>query len=250
MPFHQVVMGSTISIHGVCSLNTVPLDVPNPSSTSPSGPRKPTKWNQQMTHLSQPRKSTWIRHQNQLGNSKVVLCYIQKKRLSRIYRPGAHFPFKPMTRNAIYLHGMCSKSTRNVLKFSDSGSCKWGGVRGSWAHTTLEFFFFISSWWSFFSFFSHKNFVKCVFGLRTTHSTFGFPTENNQIWCLFAPPGGHFKIIEFTKKVGSVSKRIKGVCHIVALPFTLKTILRQIKNYGNSSISPCKKNIIFKKKIL
>jgi hypothetical protein len=34
----------------------------------------------------------------------------------------------------------------------------------------------------------------------------------------------------------------KGVCHhIVALPFTLKRVLRQMKkNYGNSNISPCK----------
>jgi hypothetical protein len=38
----------------------------------------------------------------------------------------------------------------------------------------------------------------------------------------------------------------RGVCHIVSLPFTLKSILRQKKNYGNSNISPCK-NIIFKK---
>jgi hypothetical protein len=39
----------------------------------------------------------------------------------------------------------------------------------------------------------------------------------------------------------------KGLCHIVALPFTLKSILMQNKrNYGNSNISPCK-NIIFKK---
>jgi hypothetical protein len=30
----------------------------------------------------------------------------------------------------------------------------------------------------------------------------------------------------------------------VALPFTLKSILRQKKNYGNSNISPCK-NILF-----
>jgi hypothetical protein len=36
-----------------------------------------------------------------------------------------------------------------------------------------------------------------------------------------------------------------GVCHIVALPFTLKRILGQKKYYGNSNISPCK-NIIFK----
>jgi hypothetical protein len=32
----------------------------------------------------------------------------------------------------------------------------------------------------------------------------------------------------------------------VALPFTLKSILRQKKNYGNSNISPCK-NMVFKK---
>jgi len=40
-----------------------------------------------------------------------------------------------------------------------------------------------------------------------------------------------------------------GLCHTVALPFTLKCILGQKKNYGNSNISPCK-NIIFFKKIL
>jgi hypothetical protein len=38
----------------------------------------------------------------------------------------------------------------------------------------------------------------------------------------------------------------QGVCHTVALPITLKSILKQKKNYGNSNISPCK-NIIFKK---
>ncbi len=32
----------------------------------------------------------------------------------------------------------------------------------------------------------------------------------------------------------------------MALPFTLKSILRQKKNYGNSNIAPCK-NIIFQK---
>jgi hypothetical protein len=37
-----------------------------------------------------------------------------------------------------------------------------------------------------------------------------------------------------------------GVSHTVALPFTLKLILRQKKNYENSNISPCK-YIIFKK---
>ncbi len=38
----------------------------------------------------------------------------------------------------------------------------------------------------------------------------------------------------------------QGVCHTVALRFTLKSILRQKKNYWNSNISPCK-DIIFKK---
>jgi hypothetical protein len=32
----------------------------------------------------------------------------------------------------------------------------------------------------------------------------------------------------------------------MALPFTIESILRQKKNYGNSNISPCK-NVIFKK---
>jgi hypothetical protein len=38
----------------------------------------------------------------------------------------------------------------------------------------------------------------------------------------------------------------QGVCHTVALPFTLKKVSKQKKNYGNSNISPCK-NIILKK---
>jgi hypothetical protein len=42
----------------------------------------------------------------------------------------------------------------------------------------------------------------------------------------------------------------QGVCHTAALPFTLKSILRQKKNYGNSIISPCKKNLLIFKKIL
>jgi hypothetical protein len=44
---------------------------------------------------------------------------------------------------------------------------------------------------------------------------------------------------------GCTSLSKQGVCHIVALPFTLKSILSQNKNYGNSNISPSK-NIIFK----
>jgi hypothetical protein len=31
----------------------------------------------------------------------------------------------------------------------------------------------------------------------------------------------------------------QGVCHTVALPFTLKSILRKKKNYEKSNISPC-----------
>jgi hypothetical protein len=46
---------------------------------------------------------------------------------------------------------------------------------------------------------------------------------------------------------GSPFENKQGVCHIVALPFTLKKYLNaKKKNYGNSNISSCK-NIIFKK---
>jgi hypothetical protein len=38
----------------------------------------------------------------------------------------------------------------------------------------------------------------------------------------------------------------QGMCHTVALPFALKSILRQKKNYENSNISTLE-NIIFKK---
>jgi hypothetical protein len=41
--------------------------------------------------------------------------------------------------------------------------------------------------------------------------------------------------------LGGRSHLQQGVCHTVALPFTLKSILVQKKNYGNSNISPCKK---------
>jgi hypothetical protein len=40
-------------------------------------------------------------------------------------------------------------------------------------------------------------------------------------------------------KLGTLKNQ--GVCHTMALPFTLNSILRQKKkNYGNSNISPCK----------
>jgi hypothetical protein len=47
---------------------------------------------------------------------------------------------------------------------------------------------------------------------------------------------------------GGLADITRGVSHCPALPFTLKSILRQKKkNDGNSNISPCK-NIIFKRK--
>jgi hypothetical protein len=39
-----------------------------------------------------------------------------------------------------------------------------------------------------------------------------------------------------------LSSEEQGVCHNMALPFTLKSILSQKKNYGNSNMSPCKNN--------
>ncbi len=52
--------------------------------------------------------------------------------------------------------------------------------------------------------------------------------------------------------VQSVLHLEQGVCHAVALPFTLKSILRQKKNYGNSNILPdiFKKNPLKETKIL
>jgi hypothetical protein len=44
-----------------------------------------------------------------------------------------------------------------------------------------------------------------------------------------------------------ITKLKPEVCQIVALPFTLKSILRKKKNYGNSNISSCKMIPIFKK---
>jgi len=43
-----------------------------------------------------------------------------------------------------------------------------------------------------------------------------------------------------------MKKKKKAKARSMVLPFTLKSILRQRKNYGNSNISPCK-NTIFKK---
>ncbi len=47
------------------------------------------------------------------------------------------------------------------------------------------------------------------------------------------------------KSVSPKQSQTRGVLHC-GLPFTVKSILMQKKNYENSNISPCK-NIIFKK---
>ncbi len=41
----------------------------------------------------------------------------------------------------------------------------------------------------------------------------------------------------------------QGVCHTVPLPFTVKSILMQKKNYENSNISPCKNSNLQKSSI-
>jgi hypothetical protein len=54
---------------------------------------------------------------------------------------------------------------------------------------------------------------------------------------------GYLDSLEF--RVTQMKPQVKqGMCHTSALPFTLKSFLRQEKNYENSNISPCK-NIIF-----
>jgi hypothetical protein len=52
---------------------------------------------------------------------------------------------------------------------------------------------------------------------------------------------GHVKYGQGQQAVELIQQR---VCHTVALPFTVKSILRQKKKYRNSNISPCK-NVIF-----
>ncbi len=54
----------------------------------------------------------------------------------------------------------------------------------------------------------------------------------------------NFGLIENNNNATNFSWEELGVCHTVVLPFILKSISRQKKNYGYSNISPCK-NIIF-----
>jgi hypothetical protein len=52
-------------------------------------------------------------------------------------------------------------------------------------------------------------------------------------------------IVSYFEKKSVELNKGRGIFTLtVALPFTLKSILRQKKNYGNSNISPCK-NITF-----
>jgi hypothetical protein len=61
----------------------------------------------------------------------------------------------------------------------------------------------------------------------------------------FIVPNYPKKVLKFSK-ISQKTPNKQGVCRTVALPFTLKSILKQKKNYGNSNIAPCK-NVIFKK---
>ncbi len=91
---------------------------------------------------------------------------------------------------------------------------------------------------------------ECVFCVSA-------PTQNTPN-VLETTKGKHTKFVLCKSKfipIGQNRKKEKkrptkpkqGMCHNVALPLTLKSILRQKKNYGISSISPCKNILIFKK---
>jgi hypothetical protein len=80
---------------------------------------------------------------------------------------------------------------------------------------------------------------------------FGFSSVNSGIFLFFKNP--KFWLHENGEKENTGGTWISlqhpacvWSCHTVALPFTLKRILRQKNNYTNSNISLCK-NIIFKK---
>jgi hypothetical protein len=57
-------------------------------------------------------------------------------------------------------------------------------------------------------------------------------------------PAQHFIVCD-SKFTVEIHQNKQAVHHTVAFSFTLKSTLRQKKNYGNSNISSCK-NIIFK----
>jgi hypothetical protein len=61
-----------------------------------------------------------------------------------------------------------------------------------------------------------------------------------------AQPGGALIPVKALALRLHRTRNKQGVCYAVAWPFTLKSILREEKNYGNSNISACK-NMIFQK---
>jgi hypothetical protein len=82
---------------------------------------------------------------------------------------------------------------------------------------------------------------------KSTLPTTLFPKLEKKSSVIFLAHSPHLTKRHTWKMHFWMSKYIKqGVCHTAALPFTLKSTLRQKKSYGNSNISPCK-NIIFKK---
>ncbi len=90
-------------------------------------------------------------------------------------------------------------------------------------------------WWTLS--FNYFNLYTCAF-LGSLIVGVGQNRPINGILCLLCSSFSPSKTNKQTNKGGG--------CHTVALPFTLKHILRQRENYPNSNISPCK-NIIFNK---
>ncbi len=76
--------------------------------------------------------------------------------------------------------------------------------------------------------FSHPN---C-----TLYTFFPFPTHKQGNWT--EDTERQLKSQHLGQSLGLANKN-KGVCHTVALPFTLKRISRQKKNYGNSNMQKC-----------
>jgi len=68
-------------------------------------------------------------------------------------------------------------------------------------------------------------------------------TGSSAHWSRLAPEIMEWSKMKQEKGKEREQKRKQGVCHTLAYPFTLKHILRQKKNYGNSNISPCKNTI-------
>jgi hypothetical protein len=74
--------------------------------------------------------------------------------------------------------------------------------------------------------FSHPNY--------TLNTFFPFPTHKQGNWTDYTER--QLKAQHLGQSLGLPNKNKGWVCHTVALPFTLKRILRQKKNYGNSNM--------------